>query len=359
MRAFAVLENSHTVSTIKLPRPAASGHEVVLRVEHVGVCHTDTHLQDGEYDLGSRGVLRLVDRGFRYPLVMGHEVVAVVEDVGNLVTTALPGDRRLVFPWIGCGACHWCLLGQENRCADAHGLGVQEHGGYAEYIWVPHEKYLIDIAGIDPVWAATLACSGLTAFGAVNRVLPLPAGQVVAVIGAGGLGLTAISLLRALGHADICAVDISPDNLLAAQEMGATSSLLLTGDDLGTELASTCGGPLAAVIDFVNNGTTAAGGFTALQKGGQLVQVGLFGGEFLIPTALMPLKMLTLHGAYAGTLAELKSLVTLAQRGALPHIPITNESLTEQSIRDTLDRLRGGKAIGRIVLSSSTATASP
>lgn len=352
MRAFAVLENSHAITEVELPQVVATDHEVVLRVEHVGVCHTDTHLLEGEYDLGSRGKLRLIDRGFRYPLVMGHEVVGIVEQVGDAVTTVLPGDRRLIFPWIGCGTCHWCLLGQENRCANARGLGVQEHGGYAEQIRVPHEKYLIEIDGLDPAWAATLACSGLTAFGAVNRVLPLPASEVVVVIGAGGLGLTAISLLRALGHANICAVDVSPLNLDAAQAMGATSTLLSVGPDVGTALVSICGGPVAAVIDFVNNSTTATVGFNALQKGGQLVQVGLFGGELILPTALMALKMLTLQGNYAGTLTELRSLVSLAQDGVLPHIPLTRNTLTAAAIRDALDNLRRGDAVGRTVLSA-------
>ena len=79
MRAFVVAENSSTVTELELPTPQPEGSEVLLRVTQCGVCHTDTHLRDGGYDLGSRGKMRLADRGVTYPLVMGHEVVGVIE----------------------------------------------------------------------------------------------------------------------------------------------------------------------------------------------------------------------------------------------------------------------------------------
>ena len=173
MHAFAVFQDSPEIQDIELPDPVPTGTEVLLRVLRSGVCHTDTHLREGSYDLGRRGALKLVDRGVTYPLVMGHEVVGVVEKVGDGVHGTKPGDIRLVYPWIGCGTCRDCLAGRDNVCANGRNLGVSEHGGYAEQILVRDEKYLVDIEGLDLSWAATLACSGLTAFSAVNKVLPL------------------------------------------------------------------------------------------------------------------------------------------------------------------------------------------
>lgn len=357
MHTFAINEAGGAVTDVELPTPSPTGKEVLLKVVRSGVCHTDTHLRQGAYDLGSRGSLRLADRGVTYPLVMGHEVVGTVEQVGDQVTAHRPGDVRLVYPWIGCGECRQCDEGRDNHCATGRNLGVARHGGYAEYILVPDESYLEDVEGLDLSWAATLACSGLTAFSAVNKVLPLPPEEPVVVMGAGGVGLTAISTLKALGHEAICAVDLSEKNLAIATDLGASATVLATGDSVSKEIIKACHGPVAAAIDFVNNGATATAAFDALQKSGQLVQVGLFGGELTVPTALMALKMVTIRGSFVGTPEDLHSLVELAKRGALPHIPIIEADLDAESVQTSLDRLVEGGVPGRIVLRASSANA--
>lgn len=357
MHTFAINEAGGAVTDVELPTPTPTGKEVLLRVVRSGVCHTDTHLRQGAYDLGSRGSLRLADRGVTYPLVMGHEVVGTVEQVGDQVTSHRPGDVRLVYPWIGCGGCRQCGEGRDNHCATGRNLGVARHGGYAEHILVPDEKYLEDVEGLDLSWAATLACSGLTAFSAVNKVLPLPPEEPVVVMGAGGVGLTAIATLKALGHEAICAVDLSEENLAIATELGASVTVRATGDAVSKEIVEACRGPVAAAIDFVNNGDTATAAFDALQKSGQLVQVGLFGGELTVPTALMALKMVTIRGSFVGTPEDLRSLVELAKRGALPHIPIIEAELGADAVQTSLDRLVEGGVPGRIVLRASSGKA--
>ena len=349
MRAFVVAENSSTVTELELPTPRPEGSEVLLRVTQCGVCHTDTHLRDGGYDLGSRGKMRLADRGVTYPLVMGHEVVGVVEEVGPDAVGVGIGDVRLIYPWVGCGRCHQCEAGRDNYCAAGKNLGVARHGGYADHILVPDAKYLVDITGLDPSWAATMACSGLTAYSAINKVLPLPSDEPIVVIGAGGVGLTAVATLKALGHKRICVVDVSPRNLDIAMELGA-SDVVEPGDKASKQIIEACGGPVEAVIDFVNNDITARAAFDALRKGGQLVQVGLFGGEFVVPTALMALKMLTISGSFVGTLGELNAVAELAKQGALPAIPIIEEPLDAASLNTALDKLVRGGVPGRIVL---------
>lgn len=350
MHVFAVVEGSTSITDIELPTPVPRGREVLLRVVRSGVCHTDTHLRQGYYDLGSRGTLRLTDRGISYPLVMGHEVVGVVERTGPEVTEVEEGQTRLVYPWIGCGDCRQCANGDDNRCAGGRNLGVSAHGGYADHILVPDEKYLVDVDGIDPAWAATLACSGLTAYSAVNKVLPLSPDEPVAVIGAGGVGLTAVATLRASGHESICAVDVSERNLRVAEEIGASTSLRSDGGDFSSRLVEACGEPVAAIIDFVNDSGTAAASYAALRKAGHLVQVGLFGGELTMPTVLNALKMVTVQGSFVGTPHELRRLVELAKGGKVPAIPIIEERLTAESVENSLDRLTQGGVAGRIVL---------
>ncbi|MEV6140057.1 alcohol dehydrogenase [Nocardia sp. NPDC051990] len=349
MRAFAIAEEGSAATELVLAATRPTGREILLRVIRAGVCHTDTHLREGGYDLGSRGKMRLTDRGINYPLVLGHEVVGVVEQIGDDVHGVDIGDIRLVYPWIGCGQCHQCQAGRDNYCSNGQNLGVARPGGYADHIVVPDAKYLVDIAGIDPSWAATLACSGVTAYSAVNKVLPLPAAEPIVVIGAGGVGLTAIATLKALGHDEICAVDVSEENLRLALEIGATRTVRST-DGTAKQIIRTCGGPVAAIIDFVNNGITAAAAFEALRKGGKLVQVGLFGGELVVPTALMTLKMLELNGSFVGTLDELRAVVALAKSNALPRIPILEYDLDADSVNSALERLAHGGVPGRIVL---------
>lgn len=349
MRAFAIVEEGSAATELVLPTNPATGREVLLKVIRAGVCHTDTHLREGGYDLGSRGKMRLSDRGINYPLVLGHEVVGVVEQIGDDVREVNIGDIRLVYPWIGCGQCHQCQADRDNYCPNGQNLGVARPGGYADHIVVPDAKYLVDITGIDRSWAATLACSGVTAYSAVNKVLPLPANEPIVVMGAGGVGLTAIATLKALGHKEICAVDVSRENLRLARQIGATETVL-SADVTAQQIIETTGGPVAGIIDFVNNGVTAAAAFEALRKGGKLVQVGLFGGELVVPTALMTLKMLNLRGSFVGTLDELRAVVELAKSHALPRIPILEYDLDASSVNSALERLAHGGVPGRIVL---------
>lgn len=349
MRTFAIPEESTTELVEQdVPTPTPTGTGVLLRVTHSGVCHTDTHLREGYYDLGERGQMRLVDRGVPYPLVMGHEVVGVVEETGPDAGVA-KGETRLVYPWIGCGECAACLDGRENACAKGRNIGVARPGGYADHIVVPHPRYLVDIEGVDPSWAATMACSGLTAYSAARKVLPLPTDAPIVVIGVGGVGLTAVATLTALGHRNICAVDMSEDNLAAAQELGATTTVV-SGDDLAAKVTKATGGPVDAVIDFVNNSQTAPAAFDMLTKGGHMVQVGLFGGDFTVPTALLALKMLRIEGSFVGTLGDLEEAVQLAKQGKIPRIPVTEADLDLASVTDSLDRLTRGGVTGRIVL---------
>ncbi|QSE94753.1 alcohol dehydrogenase catalytic domain-containing protein [Rhodococcus pseudokoreensis] len=352
MHAFAVLPDDSTIHHLDIPTPVPEGRQVLVKVTRAGVCHTDTHLRTGGYDLGSRGLMNLKDRGFEYPMVLGHEVVGIVEQVGDDVESVRPGNVRLIYPWIGCGECRHCRDGSDNRCAAGRHLGVARHGGYAEYILVPDEKYLVDIDGIDPSWAATLACSGLTGYSAVDKILPLEPDEPVVLFGAGGLGLTAIALLRARGHRNICAVDVAERNLALARNLGA-SSTVLSGPGTGAkDIRRVIGGPASAVIDFVNNGATATSAFEVLSKAGHMVQVGLFGGEVTIPTALLALRMIHIEGSFVGTLSQLQDLVRIAQSGKLPRIPVVERALSAEAVSGALDDLATGAVAGRIVLTA-------
>jgi alcohol dehydrogenase/propanol-preferring alcohol dehydrogenase len=352
MRAWAVVETGKPLQEIELPTPVPTGRQVLLEVTHAGVCHSDLHIWEGEYDLGSRGKMKLSDRGVKLPLAMGHETVGRVVSWGpEAEGQGLEvGQTRIVFPWVGCGTCARCRAEEDNMCANGRSLGVFQNGGYATHILVPEPRHLVDPGTLDHALAATYACSGITVYSAINKLMPMDPDDPIVLVGAGGLGLQAIAVLKALGHRRIVSVDVSAEKLEAAKAAGATDTVDARGDDVTARLMATCGGPVMAVVDLVNGSATARFAFDALGKGGKLVQVGLFGGELSLPLPLMAMKAVTVQGSYVGNPKELRALVKIAQGGALPPIPITREPLAHAD--SALMRLRAGQVTGRIVLTA-------
>ncbi|MDN3564067.1 alcohol dehydrogenase [Paeniroseomonas aquatica] len=350
MRAWAVVETGKPLQEIEMPTPEPKGAEVLLEVTHAGVCHSDLHIWEGEYDLGSRGKMRLTDRGVKLPLAMGHEIVGRVAKLGPDAANqgSKVGDIRVVYPWVGCGKCAVCQRDEENMCLNGRSLGVYQNGGYATHVLATHVKHLIDIEGVDPSLAATYACSGVTVYSAINKLLPMEPDEPIVVVGAGGLGLNAIAILKALGHKRICVVDVSEEKLAAAKAQGATDAVLAGAEGTTDRIIKACGGAVAGVVDLVNGTQTARYAFDALRKGGKLVQVGLFGGELGIPLPLMPIKALTIQGSYVGNVKELRALIDIAKKGLIPAIPV--ENTPQRNADAVLHRLKDGKITGRVVL---------
>jgi alcohol dehydrogenase/propanol-preferring alcohol dehydrogenase len=353
MRAWAVVENAAPLREIELPTPEPAGTQVLLEVTHCGVCHSDLHVWEGRYDLGGGRTMSLKDRGVVLPLAMGHEIVGRVVRLGPQATGVAVGDRRIVYPWVGCGACAACLSDQDNMCATPRSLGIFQHGGYATHVLAMHPRHLVDPGTLDPALAATYACSGITVYSAIAKVMPLPPEQPLLLVGAGGLGLSALAVLKAMGHRNCIVVDISAEKRQAALAAGAAQVVDGGGEGVAARIIAVAGGPLAAIIDFVNGSASATAAFEALRKGGKLVQVGLFGGELRLPLPLMAMRALTIQGSYVGTVTDLRDLVRLAQTGNLPALPISEVPMREADA--ALMRLRDGRVTGRLVLRAETA----
>jgi alcohol dehydrogenase/propanol-preferring alcohol dehydrogenase len=348
VKAWAVVRNRAPLECIEIADPVPTGTEVVLEVTHCGVCHSDLHFWEGEYDLGGGKVLKLTERGVTLPRAMGHEVVARVLSWGPQAEGVAQGDLRIVFPWLGCGTCARCLAGEDNICATPSSIGVMRHGGYAERVVVPHPRYLVDPGSVDPALAATYACSGITVYSAIRKAMPLPPDSPIVLIGAGGLGLAAISMLRALGHRAIVSLDISAEKRAAALAQGATAVVDSGAHDAMAQLMAATGGPVLAAIDFVNAGTTAQLGFEALAKGGRLVLVGIMGGEMPLSLASMIFRPRSILGSATGSPQDLREVVALAQSGRLPPIPI--QRMRRDQANEALHLLHEGRVTGRIVL---------
>jgi D-arabinose 1-dehydrogenase-like Zn-dependent alcohol dehydrogenase len=347
MLSYDVVEWGKRLEQIERETPQPKGTEVLVKLKFCGVCHSDVHIRDGYFDLGGGKRLDMSARGMRLPATLGHEPFGTVVEAGPDARDMPIGSDHLVYPWTGCGDCVRCREGLDNYCMAPRMIGIQRPGGYADHLIVPHPRYLIDASDIDPVWAATLSCSGLSTYSAVSKLKPIARDEWVAVLGAGGLGLSAIGMLRALGHERIVAVDIDSKKLNAAETAGAAATL--NGRESGAiaQLKQITSGVLFGAVDFVGSSETAQFALSALRKGGKLILVGLFGGEIPLSIAGTILRATTVQGSHLGSVEELKAVVTLAREGKIKPIPIQTRPLAEVS--RTLDELKAGGIVGRVV----------
>ena len=324
---------------------------MLIKVTHCGVCHSDVHFWEGFYSRGGGKRFNISDRGVKLPRAVGHEILGNVVKLGPSAKGVSIGDRRIVYPWVGCGKCRQCQKGDDNLCTQQKIIGVAVDGGFASHVVVPHSRYLVDPGDLDPAVACTFACSGITVLSAIRKVMPLEPTDPVFLIGAGGLGLSAIAMLNALGHQNIISVDISAEKRAAASKVSATAVVDGAGPDPSQEALTASGGPLLGAIDFVNNSTTAALAFGVLNKSGKMVQIGVMGGELKLSLFGMIFKAASIMGNYTGTPAHLREVTTLAREGRLSSIPVTTVSWDHAN--EALMNLRDGKVTGRLVLSHS------
>jgi alcohol dehydrogenase/propanol-preferring alcohol dehydrogenase len=350
MQAWVVARNGAPLERIEKPTPIPTGTEVLVEVTHCGVCHSDLHFWEGSYDLGGGRTLLLSDRGVSLPRAIGHEILGRVAALGPEASGVAIGDRRIVYPWLGCGMCRQCRAGQDNLCLKQRSLGVMQDGGFGSHVVVPHPRYLVDPGDVDPAVAATFGCSGITVLSAIRKVMPLAPDDPVVLIGAGGLGLAAIGMLRAMGHEAIISVDISAEKRAAALANGATQVVDGSRADLAAAIIEAATGPVFAAIDFVNGSATARGAHDALAKGGRMVQVGVFGGELTLSLVGLIFRATTIMGSNTGTLADLQEVASLARAGRLAPIPVTR--MPKQDANAALLRLRDGQVTGRLVLTA-------
>ena len=328
---------------------APVGHEVTVRITHCGMCHSDLHIQAGGFDMGGGKLSSLERAGTKLPVTMGHEIGGEVVEIGPDVRDVKIGDKVIVYPWLGCGQCPTCERGDEHLCVRAsRNVGIQLPGGYADLVRVPHDKYLVGIGSLEPARAATFACAGITAYGAISKLDPLTADDYVAVIGCGGVGMTAVALLSATSKAKVVAIDPDPAKREAALKHGAAMAFDPGPADALKTIVKACNMNVAGAVDFVGAESSSSLAVNMVRRTGQVVIVGLFGGEFRMPLPLFPLKSLRIEGSYVAGVNELRELVALAQRVDLPQIPLDLRPMA--SVNQALDDLAHGRVVGRVVL---------
>lgn len=329
--------------------PKPQGREVLVRIERCGLCHSDLHIQDGYADLGNGKKLDTT-RGMTLPFTLGHEIAGVVDEVGPDADKSLIGKKMAVFPWIGCGKCRDCLNGDENLCARNRFLGVSIDGGFASHVLVPDEKYLIDYGSVPIDTAATLMCSGITAYGALKRLVDRPRQRNILLIGLGGVGMMGVSLAQAMFKQPVSVADLSASARDAALKNGATTAYDPTEADIAKRILKETDGGFDGIVDFAGNEKSMAFATAVVARGGKIVVSGLMGGNFNLPMVQWIYKRMTIEGFMTGTLAEGRELMELAKAGKVKPTPMKEEPMGD--VQKWIDQLRAGKVVGRIMLTN-------
>ncbi|PSL18266.1 zinc-dependent alcohol dehydrogenase family protein [Shimia abyssi] len=283
---------SPKVTTVDDPTPAP--HGVVLKVQATGVCRSDWHGWVGH------------DPDIELPHIPGHELAGIVQAVGKDVTNWKVGDRVTV-PFIcGCGACSECHAGHQQVCPQQEQPGFTHWGSFAEFVAI-HQADLNVVAlpeTMDFATAASLGCRFATSFRAVIDQGKISAGQWVAVHGCGGVGLSAVMIANAVG-ANVIAVDITPEKLALAADLGAIATVNGVQNDVPEAIREITKGGANVSLDALGHSVTMTNSILCLRPRGKHVQVGLMLGEHATPAVPMPkivgqeIELLGSHGMQA------------------------------------------------------------
>ena len=345
MKSYQVPEPGKPLIEVESPTPEPTGSQAIVKTIACGVCHSDVHIHSGAFDLGGGNELPVPVPN---PFTLGHEVFGEVVAVGPEATNVSVGDKRIVYPWIGCSNCEVCSNGDEHLCNAGPVIGVMQPGGFGDHVIVPDSKYLHDAGDTPEHLAGSYACSGLTAYSALKKAAPYSANNDLIIIGVGGVGMMGLQIAKAAFNCNPIVVDVDEEKLKLALENGASAAINPMDEDAMMKVFEITGGNASAAIDFVGSEQSTAFGINLLRKGGKYIIVGLYGGELKLPLPLIPIMERGIQGSYTGSPGDMKELMELVRSGKIDPIPVEKRPACEAN--QTLDDLKNGKILGRAAL---------
>ncbi len=355
----AVLRQAHqplVIEQIGIDKPGP--REVLIRVAAVGVCHSDLHFIDGTYP-------------FPAPFVPGHEAAGIVEQVGDQVHNVKVGDHVVTCLSGFCGYCEHCVSGFLSRCISpltrrgageaprlhANGAPVQQLAGlgaFAEQMLV-HEQTCVAIRKDMPLdRAALIGCAVVTGYGAVTRTSQVRPGETVAVIGCGGIGLSAVAGAQLAGAGRIIAIDRVPSKLKLAQVFGATDVIDANEGDVVAKVIELTGGGVQHSFEAIGLKATAEQAFRMLRRGGTANIIGMippgvnlelqgrdFLGEKRIQGSMMGSNRFPL---------DMPRLVDFYLQGRLRLDDLISQRITLEGVNDALEELKRGELARSVIV---------
>ena len=323
----------------EVPEPALRGPlDVIVKVGGAGVCRTDLHIMEGQWDAAMHTPL---------PYILGHENAGWVHEVGSAVTNVAVGDTVILHPTPTCGLCHACRAGDDMHCINSEFPGLSRDGGMAEYLLTTARACIKLDPSTRPQDVAALADAGITAYHAVRKAIPLLyPGTSCVVIGAGGLGHIGIQCLAALTATKIIVVDSNPDALKLAEQLGAHHTVVADGGQVDAVRDLTGGAGANVVLDFVAERGAENDGWEMTGETGSYFVIG-YGGELHIPTLDIITTERNIIGNIVGTYNDLAELMVLAEGG---RVTLHTRTYPLAAAPDAFADLDAGRVRGRAIL---------
>ena len=325
-----------------VPRPEIGINDVLIRVQRTGICGTDLHIES--WDPWAAATIRP-------PLVVGHEFVGEIVEVGSNVTDFHPGDLVSGEGHVVCGRCRHCLAGRRHLCAKAIGLGVGRDGAFAEYVALPMTNVWHHWPGVDPEVAAIFDPFG----NAVHTALAFPVlGEDVLVSGAGPIGLMAIAVVKHAGARFVVASEPNAYRRELALRMGATVAIDPAERDLaevGAELGLVEGYDVA--LEMSGNAAALRSAIGAMAHGGGVAILGIPTAEIPLDVTQIVFKMLTLRGIYGREMYETWYKMTVMLQSGLDIRPAITHRFSFRDHEAAFAAARSGDS-GKVIMDWTT-----
>lgn len=338
MKAMVLERFGEPLQPRRLPIPRPGPGQVLVKVAACGLCGSDLEISAGKL------------KGPQVPLIMGHEPAGTVAQVGPGVANVQIGEHVVVALYVTCGRCVYCRTNRDNLCIDLVGRpGFELDGAFAEYFSIP-ARNLFPISPTVPLEkVAAMSDAVATSWHAVRRQARVAPGQTVVLLGVGGLGVHATQIVK-LSGARAIALDRIPAKLAIAQRFGADMALNTGDGNVAAQLRDMTEGLGAdAVLDFVASPETVRLGLQMLRRDGVLVLVGLTPDRpFTIDPQEMVLSEKRIVGSRTSSKQDLVEAIRLVEEGKIT--PVVSQRYSLEEVNEALDALRGGEAVGRIVV---------
>lgn len=337
--------------------------EVLIKIKAVGLCHSDLVAITGE-------------RAKPMPIVIGHEAAGIVEEIGQDVQGFAVGDHVVPSYVASCGRCEMCSVGRPALCEPAtiananavlkdgttrlrqgstrihHHSGV---AGFAEYSVIPEEALVKIDKSVPFEHAALFGCGVVTGVGSVINTAQAKPGQFIAVVGLGGVGLSAVLAALAIGSGKVLALDLSEEKLAFARELGVHHALNAGDADVQAQIAALTGGGVHIAIETAGSNRALQMAYDITRRGGTTVTAGMPGPEAEITLSHLKIaaEERSIKGSYMGSCVAKRDIpryLNMFQNGSLPVDKLMSRLIGFDDLNAAMDRLADAKTIREVLV---------
>ncbi len=337
--------------------------EVLIKVKAVGLCHSDLVAITGE-------------RAKPMPIVIGHEAAGIVEEIGQDVQGFAVGDHVVPSYVASCGRCEMCSVGRPALCEPAtiananavlkdgttrlrqgstrihHHSGV---AGFAEYSVIPEEALVKIDKSVPFEHAALFGCGVVTGVGSVINTAQAKPGQFIAVVGLGGVGLSAVLAALAIGSGKVLALDLSEEKLAFARELGVHHALNAGDADVQAQIAALTGGGVHIAIETAGSNRALQMAYDITRRGGTTVTAGMPGPEAEITLSHLKIaaEERSIKGSYMGSCVAKRDIpryLNMFQNGSLPVDKLMSRLIGFDDLNAAMDRLADAKTVREVLI---------